>query len=205
MKQYHDLKVRAISSIVLLFLCALAIYGGEYVVCSGVLLLAVLSYREWIDMTVDRGKILGLLGLLVVILPNSALISIYAEDPEIFIWLLICVVSNDIGAYCIGRVIGGPKLLESISPNKTLGGFFGGLLSALIGGSTFAIVSGLSMNFVLLTVPVAIFATAGDLFESFIKRKCSAKDSGSLIPGHGGVLDRVDGFIFSAPFLLYLL
>ncbi|ACT69853.1 phosphatidate cytidylyltransferase [Neorickettsia risticii] len=205
MKHYCDLKVRVISAAVLLLLCTLAIYGGGYAVCSGVLLLAVLSYQEWRDMTADRGVVLRYLGLFVAILPNAALIGIHIEDVEILIWLIVCVVSNDVGAYFIGRIIGGVKLCKSVSPNKTVSGFLGGLLSTFVCGSTFAIVLGLSMNFVLLTLPIAVLATLGDLFESFIKRTCSVKDSGTLVPGHGGILDRVDGFIFSAPFLFFCL
>lgn len=205
MKQYCDLKVRFISSIVLLCLCALAICGGGYVVSSGVLLLALLSHQEWRDITAGKGMILQCLGWFVVILPNAALIGIYTEDPEILIWLIVCVVSNDVGAYFIGRVIGGTRLCKSISPNKTVAGFLGGLLSTLLCGAAFAVVVGLSINFLLLPIPVAFLSTLGDLFESFIKRRCSAKDSGTLIPGHGGVLDRIDGFIFSAPFLFAFL
>ncbi|ABD46089.1 phosphatidate cytidylyltransferase [Neorickettsia sennetsu] len=205
MKHYCDLKARVISAAVLLFLCALAICSGGYAVYSSVLLLAVLSYQEWQDMTANKGVVLRCLGLFVAILPNAALIGIHIEDVEILIWLIVCVVSNDVGAYFIGRIIGGVKLCKSVSPNKTVSGFLGGLLSTFVCGSTFAIVLGLSMNFVLLTLPIAVLATIGDLFESFIKRTCSVKDSGTLLPGHGGILDRVDGFIFSAPFLFFCL
>jgi phosphatidate cytidylyltransferase len=115
-------------------------------------------------------------------------------------FLVLVIWSTDIGAYLVGRVAGGPKLAPKISPGKTwsgsLGGFIAaGLAGALLGGG------GHGVDFAALPAAflLSIFAQAGDLLESAIKRKLGVKDSGHSIPGHGGLFDRLDGFLAAAP------
>ncbi len=118
-------------------------------------------------------------------------------------WILVLVLgvwAYDTGAYFAGRRIGGPRFLTHISPSKTYAGLVGGVVastvavSALLGGLGQPIAGGL-----LLGPLVSLAAQGGDLAESMLKRAAGAKDSGTLIPGHGGVLDRVDSFLFAAP------
>ena len=115
------------------------------------------------------------------------------------IWTLALVWACDIGAYFAGRAIGGPKLAPALSPNKTWAGLIGGVATA----SLFAIFlhywAGLGKAAVLATPFLAVLAQGGDLFESWLKRRAGAKDSGTLLPGHGGVLDRLDGLVPVAP------
>ncbi|MDR3451119.1 MAG: phosphatidate cytidylyltransferase [Alphaproteobacteria bacterium] len=115
-------------------------------------------------------------------------------------FLLVSVWATDIGAFAAGRLIGGPKLAPSISPSKTWAGLFGGMASALVLGYFAATVLGAARPSVAwgLAPALAVIAQLGDLFESWIKRRAGVKDSGDLIPGHGGVLDRIDGLVIAA-------
>lgn len=120
----------------------------------------------------------------------------------IVLWLLAVVWATDTGAYAFGRLIGGPKLIPALSPNKTWAGLGGGMLcAALAGGGIAASAPGLPwLALGLFAALVAVVSQAGDFFESGVKRHFGVKDSGALIPGHGGALDRLDGLLFAAPF-----
>ena len=125
-------------------------------------------------------------------------------------WILLLIVgvwAYDTGAYLVGRRIGGPRFLQHISPSKTYAGLVGGLLAATL--VTAAMLAGLGedpMTGLILGPLIGLAAQAGDLAESMLKRAAGAKDSGSLIPGHGGILDRIDSFLFAAPVVaLYVL
>jgi phosphatidate cytidylyltransferase len=113
------------------------------------------------------------------------------------IFLFAIVWMTDIGAYFAGRALGGPKLVPQVSPNKTWAGAVGGLLAAILAAVAVAKLAALSAIFALaaLALALSVFAQAGDLFESFLKRRFHAKDSSHLIPGHGGLMDRLDGFV----------
>jgi phosphatidate cytidylyltransferase len=113
------------------------------------------------------------------------------------IFLFVIVWATDIAAYFVGRAIGGPKLMPAVSPNKTWSGAIGGTLAGVIGGAIAAWQFGLH-NWgacAALAFALSIVAQAGDLAESAIKRRFNTKDTSSLIPGHGGLMDRLDGFI----------
>jgi len=144
------------------------------------------------------------LGAVYLALPCIALIWLRHEaDVGLFlvVWLMVVVWATDVGAYAAGRTIGGPRLAPSISPNKTWAGLIGGLSCAALFGAFIAWIEG-DVPIGVLTaaaVVVGIFAQVGDLLESKVKRHFDVKDSGNLIPGHGGVLDRVDGLLIAAP------
>jgi len=117
----------------------------------------------------------------------------------IVLYIFAIVWTTDSAAYLFGRWLGGPKLAPRISPKKTWAGFVGGLLSAGIVGIAFGALAGLSSLWLgLLAIGFALIAQLGDLGESAIKRAFGMKDTSGLIPGHGGVLDRIDGLIFVA-------
>jgi phosphatidate cytidylyltransferase len=101
--------------------------------------------------------------------------------------------STDIGAYFVGRKFGRAKLAPSISPNKTIAGLYGGIAAAAVIGGAWTLLTGLGRPLLLLAPLFALAAQGGDLFESWMKRKAGVKDSGTWLPGHGGVLDRLDG------------
>ena len=112
-------------------------------------------------------------------------------------WLFACVWVSDSGAYAVGRLVGGPKLAPRISPKKTWAGFIGGTILSGVAGGFAAVLIGLEHMFMLAfaSMGVAVVSQCGDLFESWMKRRFKVKDSGTLIPGHGGLLDRVDGLM----------
>jgi phosphatidate cytidylyltransferase len=112
-------------------------------------------------------------------------------------WLILVVWATDIGAYAVGKTLGGPKLWPAVSPNKTWSGGLGGVAMAILVGLAFAWGSGAgdAVFGAALSGLTSIAAQAGDFFESYVKRRFHRKDTSGLIPGHGGLLDRVDGLI----------
>jgi phosphatidate cytidylyltransferase len=115
--------------------------------------------------------------------------------PGIVLWTLVVTWSTDIFAYFAGRSIGGPKLAPRISPSKTWAGLIGGVAGAGLLGWLIAIWLDLEAPFPYVGALMGLFAQAGDLFESWLKRRAGVKDSGTLLPGHGGALDRLDGYL----------
>ncbi|TFI60212.1 phosphatidate cytidylyltransferase [Sphingomonas parva] len=134
-------------------------------------------------------------GFLYVAIPSFALLVLQWARYDIVFWLMLVTWSTDIFAYFAGRSIGGPKLAPRISPNKTWSGLLGGMAGAGVIGAVAAILCGLGPVFAIAGAPLGLLAQLGDLYESKVKRRLGVKDSGSLLPGHGGVLDRVDGLL----------
>lgn len=122
----------------------------------------------------------------------------------VLIWLVIVVVGSDVGAYFVGKSIGKNKF-SPISPNKTIEGVFGGIIVSAVIGTLYG------LNFVgfwlslIVSISTSVAAIYGDLFESYLKREAGVKDSGNILPGHGGVLDRVDGYLFAGVVMVILL
>ena len=143
-------------------------------------------------------------GLGVIYLAAAGLAFVWLRhDPEfgraMVLWLVVVVSVTDTGAYFAGRGLGGPKLAPSISPGKTWAGLFGGMIAAAAAGLVAALLIGHEiLTLIVASLALAIISQVGDLFESSLKRRFGAKDSGSLIPGHGGVLDRIDGLLAGA-------
>jgi len=142
-------------------------------------------------------------GMVWLVAPGIALVGLRATEHGLTLVLAIvlAVWATDTGAYAAGRSLGGPKLWPRLSPAKTWSGLAGGMLAAALalglvagiqGGASFLLAFGVGAI-------CAAVAQGGDLFESWLKRRVGAKDSGNLIPGHGGVLDRIDGLIAAAP------
>ncbi len=148
-------------------------------------------------------------GLVYVALPCAALIVLRQAEPHgwaAILFILFVVWATDIAAYFGGRSFGGPKLWARVSPKKTWSGALSGLAAAIVAGGLvvwFAGAGRISTG-LLLAAPLSIAAQAGDLMESAVKRHFDVKDSGHIIPGHGGVLDRVDG-LFAAAALAWLI
>ncbi len=144
------------------------------------------------------------LGVIYIAVPCIAVIWLRAAPSlglETIVWLFAVVWATDIGAYFAGRGIGGPKLAPRISPKKTWAGLGGGVVAAGAVGAVTASVLALpgSLALILFSAGLAVVAQIGDLAESGVKRHFGAKDSSGLIPGHGGVLDRLDGLMTAAP------
>ena len=207
------LGLRVLSGIVLIALALGLAYAGGAAFNIIVLLAAALMADEWRRLcNVDSGasgwarrrRLSLAVGAIYIALPCIALIwlrSDAAVGRQTIFWLFAVVWATDIGAYFAGRGIGGPKLAPRISPGKTWAGLFGGVVCAALVGAATALLLDLSRTapLILLSALLALVAQAGDLLESTVKRRFDAKDSGSLIPGHGGVLDRRDGLLTAAP------
>jgi phosphatidate cytidylyltransferase len=159
----------------------------------------------------------SVMGIVYVVIPLSMLNffvaydnAAYYETVEIegykYLLLLAFFViqwANDTGAYVSGKAFGKHKLFERISPNKTWEGAIGGGLFALVAGFIFAYTTDSNLlHWSIISLLIVVFGTLGDLTESQIKRSVGVKDSGNILPGHGGILDRFDGVLFSAPFVL---
>ncbi|WP_432221356.1 phosphatidate cytidylyltransferase [Flavobacterium sp. TMP13] len=133
--------------------------------------------------------------------------GIKGYNPKIIISIFILIWTNDTFAYIVGKSIGKNKLFEKISPKKTIEGFLGGVVFTIIASLLISeyYIDGAHSVWVNIAIIAAIFGTVGDLVESKFKRVAGVKDSGAIMPGHGGVLDRLDSIIFVAPivFLLY--
>ncbi|NDW43501.1 phosphatidate cytidylyltransferase [Ruegeria sp. PrR005] len=118
------------------------------------------------------------------------------------LWLILVVVATDMAGYFVGKLIGGPKFWPRVSPKKTWSGTAGGWVAAALVGGGFAFFAGLGAGLLILSVLASMASQAGDFAESALKRRMGVKDSSNLIPGHGGFLDRFDGMMGAAVFVL---
>ncbi len=205
----NELKIRIIAGAVMaiMVLSALAL-GGMFFIAL-VMLCALQMIREWDSITLNENIMWRLIGLVYVAIPCACLLWIrsQADGGFLVLTLLLAVWATDIGAYFAGRIIGGAKLAPAISPNKTWAGLGGGMIAA-------ALITMIATSFspypksigsaVAVGLAIAVLGQVGDLFESWLKRRAGVKDSGSLIPGHGGLLDRIDGLILTTPLFALL-
>lgn len=195
-------------------LLAFAAYGGNfsYILLSlsgGVLILLLLRLLrgDELESVIGEAGFLSF-GILYVAFLMSHLILIrgLVDGGALVLFLFVITWGGDTAAYFTGQAIGKVKLYTAISPNKSveglIGGFFGGVVAA-IGYKLALLPSFLFIDAILAGVIIGVLGPLGDLAESMLKRSSGVKDSGGLIPGHGGVLDRVDSILFSAPFLYY--
>ena len=134
-------------------------------------------------------------GYLYIAIPSLALLMLNDISWQAVFWAMVVTWATDIFAYFAGRSIGGPKLAPKISPNKTWAGLVGGMAGAGVLGGLVAWLLGLPALFLFSGAPMGLLAQIGDLYESSMKRKAGVKDSGTILPGHGGVLDRLDGLL----------
>lgn len=198
-----DLAVRTLSGIVMIAIAIAATLVDGYLFAVLVAAAATAVFYEWRRLSRGWGLGWSLAGFVYAVVAACALLWIRERaDPMLpngglvlTFWVFVVVWSTDIGAYFAGRAIGGPKLAPTISPGKTRAGLYGGVIAALVLGSLWAFVSGLSYRLDLLAPIFAVAAQGGDLFESWMKRRAGVKDSGDWLPGHGGVFDRLDGLL----------
>ncbi|QOD38156.1 phosphatidate cytidylyltransferase [Candidatus Wolbachia massiliensis] len=194
--------VRVLSSIVILLVFSFATYFSDLSFYLLIFSIAVLSSFEWYNLT--RGnRILYVFALLLIALPNASLIYLYnlPQGKYALVWLILTIWGIDITAYLFGKNFGGARICPLISPGKTWSGLLGAILAGIVCTIFGSIFLGLFSIFYspIIGLAIAILAQLGDFTESLIKRVYNVKDSGSIIPGHGGVLDRMDSFIFTAP------
>ncbi|MFL6829099.1 MAG: phosphatidate cytidylyltransferase, partial [Sphingomicrobium sp.] len=193
-----ELAVRTLTGAILIGAALLASVMGGNIFAYFVAAVATAMFYEWTRIVRRWGAGWYLLGFLYALLPALALLWIRERDAhglELLIWTFLVTWSTDIGAFFAGRRFGRRKLAPSISPGKTAEGLYGGMAAATLIGGAWALGTGLNWPMLLLAPVFALAAQAGDLFESGMKRRAGVKDSGSWLPGHGGVLDRLDGLV----------
>ena len=194
----NELAVRTISGIVMIAIAITAAIAGGYVFAIFAALAATAIYYEWTRIVRGWGLGWRIAGFFYALLPALSLLWIRdrsADKLDLLLWVFIVTWSTDIGAYFVGRAIGKRKLAPSISPGKTVEGLVGGMIAATLLGGAWAFVLELPPALFVLAPVFALSAQAGDLFESWMKRSAGLKDSGSWLPGHGGLLDRLDGLV----------
>ncbi|HLD76589.1 MAG TPA: phosphatidate cytidylyltransferase [Rickettsiales bacterium] len=205
--QDKNLKQRIISSLIMIPIAIYAIYVSKNLFLFLAIAIAILMSYEWLEIIKNsrEEKKWKVAGFFYIAIPIYAVIRLRFISSDIVFWMFAIIWTTDICAYFIGKIYGGKKLAPSISPGKTWAGFYGAIIgSAIIGFLSSFMFLGTVLFFVIISVLLSVVEQLSDLLESKFKRSFGVKDSGNIIPGHGGVLDRLDGMMLVAPFLLML-
>lgn len=213
-KKNSDLPVRFASAVVMLAIAGAALWLGGIWFDAFALLVGILCVSEFgrLAMLAFEGRATRLNVLLLGgAYVAAAAYSLIILPIAVVIGALAIVIATDVGAYFSGRSIGGPKIAPRISPSKTWAGLGGGMLAASLVSFAFfysnvgeRAFSPMGLVALGIGAGLAVIAQSGDFFESWLKRKAGVKDSSNLIPGHGGVFDRVDGLLPVAIVTLFL-
>tara|TARA_B100001758_G_C18320016_1_gene562695 strand:+ start:175 stop:867 length:693 start_codon:yes stop_codon:yes gene_type:complete len=211
----NELHKRILTSVVLIFLISLCIYIG---LLGIIIALGVVSFIAYMEFSYLTNKIYKF-SLIKNLLKHSVILCYFfivfllltlqlIQNIHNFVFVLGICVFSDVGGYIVGKIVKGPKLTK-ISPNKTISGSVGSILFSFI--PLIILNYFLPDNFllsnsnILFCVQITIVCQLGDLLISFFKRKAKVKDTGTILPGHGGLLDRIDGIIFALPYASYSL
>jgi len=197
---------RIISSLILFPIITYIVFYESLLFKLLLLILLIVSLIEWIKLI--RNTLLVLTGCIFITFSFFAVFQVAQIGSEFFYIILIICISTDIGGYLFGKIIGGPKLTK-ISPNKTFSGAIGSFLLPVI---VFFILKNtqtiltfeLKLNIPLILL-LSLISQIGDLTVSYFKRLYNVKDTGKFIPGHGGLLDRIDGMLLVFPFIFLIL
>ena len=201
---------RILSSVILIPIGLFFIIKGSFIFTFFILILFIIASYEWNNMTKKKNyKIPGFIFLLISMYLTILLRGNTDYDLYIFLCTILICVSTDIGGYIFGNLFKGPKINKIISPNKTYSGSMGSFFLSIV------IVYIFSQNAYLISIDIEVYfgrnefisillistiSQIGDFIVSFFKRKSKKKNTGSIIPGHGGLLDRIDGMLFALPF-----
>lgn len=194
-----ELVTRIVTGVAMIVVALMAAVLGGYTFAILVAAAATLMFYEWMKISRGWGFAWQIGGFIYCLLPALAMLWIRDRSGDqglsLLLWVFLVTWSTDIGAYFAGRRFGKRKLAPSISPGKTVEGLWGGVAAAALFGSAWVYATDLNRALVLLAPIFAVAAQAGDLFESKMKRRAGVKDSGDWLPGHGGILDRLDGLV----------
>ena len=201
-----ELQKRIFSSLILIPITLFFIIKGSFLFNFFILICFLITSYEWHKMS--QKKPYYLLGFLFLVLSFYS-VYVIRTDPnsrlDYFIIILLICISTDIGGYIFGKLFKGPKLTK-ISPKKTYSGVIGGYLLSIIflnlfiGSSFYFSPQEMNSNYFILILLISTVSQLGDIIISYFKRLSKIKDTGKIIPGHGGLLDRIDGMIFAFPF-----
>ena len=224
----ENLLKRIMTSIILLFLLILINFSHQYIFILSILILGLIVCLEansifskllFISYS-NKTSVLNKFNIKFIFLNILTFCYIFfvfcnlsyeihkSESPAFFLYVISICFFTDIGGYFFGKIIGGKKL-SKVSPNKTVAGTIGSFIL-----STVPLIIVLNLDYldlelnlanIIFCLLISLISQLGDLFISFIKRKAKIKDTGNLLPGHGGALDRIDGIIFAVPFSYFLL
>lgn len=194
-----EIIIRTLTGIALIIVALMAAVVGGYTFAVLVAAAATGMFYEWLRIVRGWGFGWKIAGFFYCVLPAIALLWIRDRSGDhgvsLLLWVFLVTWATDIGAYFAGRRYGKRKLAPSISPGKTVEGLLGGVAAAALFGAAWVIATDLNRALILLAPLFAIAAQGGDLFESKMKRWAKVKDSGDWLPGHGGILDRLDGLV----------
>jgi phosphatidate cytidylyltransferase len=203
-----NLNKRILTSFPLLIIAIYAIYNNIILVLSLFIISSILIYEfsNIVKNIFKKNKInsfifLNLFIFYICLFASQIYFFLGGEFENkqiVFLFILLICIFTDIGGYIFGNIIKGKKL-TTISPNKTYSGMFGSFICSLIICTLFIIYFNFSINFIFFTLLISLVSQVGDLFISYLKRKANIKDTGNFLPGHGGLLDRLDGIIFAIP------
>ena len=199
-----EFEKRLLSSFILIPIAIFFIIKGSVLFIFFLSILFLITSHEWIKMN-KKNDLLKYLGISFLLFSFYATFKIREENNlKYFLFIITICIFTDIGGYLFGKVFKGPKLTK-ISPKKTYTGVFGSFLLSLITGLIFFnyldinIVNTDPLPLILLILSISLISQIGDLIISYFKRKAKLKDTGKILPGHGGLLDRIDGMIFAFP------
>ena len=200
----NELKKRIISSIILIPVIFFFVIKGSLLFTLLLIIIFLISYFEWHKMSKNRPYYIPGLIFLFFSFYSIYQLRIYEENSlkKFLIILIICILT-DLGGYIFGKTLKGPKLI-SYSPNKTFAGLVGSYLFPICLVPFLNYINQISENEKMITfffvIIISTVSQVGDIIISYFKRKSNIKDTGKLIPGHGGLLDRIDGMVFAFPF-----
>ena len=199
----NNLLKRILSSIILLPFIYYLLFKGSYILILFTFILFFVACYEW--HSISNNIFLKIFGYIFLILSFYSFYQISLDKTFVFFVIIICV-ATDVGGYFFGRILKGPKLTK-ISPKKTYNGVIGGYFLSLV--SFLIIINSsdyfnASIKYFLLIFIISTVSQIGDIIISYFKRLSNIKDTGKIIPGHGGLLDRIDGMIFVFPIVYFI-
>ena len=206
-----ELTKRILSSVILIPFALFFIIKGSFLFNFFISICLVITAYEWHMMT--KRKNYNIFGFLFLIISFYSIYKLRNNMPGGYVWILgitITCVATDIGGYIFGKIFKGPKLTK-FSPNKTYAGMIGGYFLSIVSMNIFLqnsyFLGGIefSRQIFILLILISTISQLGDIIISYFKRLSKIKDTGKIIPGHGGLLDRVDGMIFAFPFSYFIL
>ena len=198
----NELIKRILSSLILIPIALFFIIKGSFLFNFFIIICFLITVYEWHNMS--KNKPYYIFGHIFLLFSFYCVYIVRNESQEnslfIFLLILLICISTDVGGYVFGKIFKGPKLTK-ISPNKTYSGALGSIILSLITVLflTYYFVQIIDLKIVIVAIMTSIFCQIGDLIFSFLKRKARLQDTGKILPGHGGILDRLDGILLGVP------